>query len=74
MENSDRDPSDEARFRAWLREVDALCRRRFGLRLDDLPDMLTRDAFDEGVPPEDFFEEDVLRVVREEFGELADDL
>ncbi len=59
-------------FKRWLAEVDRLCRRKFGLRLDDLPDMLTRDAFDSGVSPEDFFDEEVMGVMREEYGGLAD--
>lgn len=61
-------------FRDWLGHVDALCLARFHIGLDDLPDMLTRDAFDNGVSPEEFFEEDVMELAREEFGDLVDHL
>ena len=71
MEN---DTDNETAFRDWLRAVSALCVGKFGLTLRDLPDMLTRDAFDEGVTPAEFFEDDVMRVMREDFGALVDDI
>lgn len=61
-------------FRDWLGHVDALCLAKFHIGLDDLPDLLTRDAFDNGVSPEEFFDDDVMSMAREEFGELVDDL
>lgn len=61
-------------FKDWLKQVDALCLAKFHIGLADLPDMLTRDAFDDDVTPEEFFEEDVMRVAREEFGSLIDEL
>ena len=61
-------------FQAWLRDVDKLCLARFGLGLSDLPDIRTRDAFDNDVSPAEFFEEDVLAMMREEFGSLVDEL
>lgn len=61
-------------FKDWLGQVDGLCLAKFHIGLDDLPDLLTRDAFDNGTSPEDFFEEDVMNMVREEFGTLVDEL
>jgi hypothetical protein len=60
-------------FFAWLREVNQLCFLRFGLTLSDLPDLRTRDAFDNDVSPVDFMAEDVLPMLREEFGGLVDE-
>lgn len=61
-------------FKAWLKGVDRLCRAKFTLGLSDLPDMLTRDAFDAGVTPQEFFDEDVMRTMREDFGGAVDEL
>lgn len=61
-------------FKDWLGQVNGLCLAKFEIGLDDLPDMLTRDAFDNGVSPEEFFEEDVMNMAREEFGDLVDAL
>ena len=67
-------PDTAAAFRAWRAEVSKLCRTKFGLTLDDLPDMMTRDAFDAGTSPEEFFEDEVMRVMREDFGSVVDEL
>lgn len=61
-------------FKDWLGQVDGLSLAKFGLTLDDLPDLLTRDAFDNGTSPEDFFEEEVMNAAREEFGSAVDEL
>jgi hypothetical protein len=61
-------------FTAWKAAVSTICVQRFNLTLDDLPDMLTRDAFDAGVPPEEFFEDTVMAAMREDFGSLVDEL
>lgn len=63
-----------AEFKLWRQAVSVLVRRAFGVSLADLPDMMTRDAFDQGVSPESFFQEDVVRVAREEFGDEAVDV
>lgn len=63
-----------AAFRDWLGHVDGLCLAKFHIGLDDLPDLLTRDAFDNGVSPEEFFEDDVMKLAREEFGDWVDEL
>ena len=52
------------RFECWLSAVDALVSREFGVGLFDLADMNLRDAFEDGVSPAEFFENDV----REEVG------
>lgn len=66
--------ADEEAFADWLAEVDRLCRNRFGVSLDDLPDMSTRSAFDADVMPHEFFAEEVVRLVREDFGDLAEEV
>lgn len=58
-------------FEAWKQSVSDLIMKHFGLTLDDLPDMLTRDAFDGEVSPEDFYEDTVIEVIKEEFGSSA---
>lgn len=66
------DPKTEA-FCLWRAAVSRLVQRTFGVALADLPDMATRDAFDAGVSPESFFAEDVVRLMREEYGsEMVD--
>lgn len=71
-----REPQDPkaAEFKAWLKEVDKLCKEKFTLGLSDLPDMLTRDAFDGGATPQEFFDDDVMRTMREDFGDTVDEL
>lgn len=61
-------------FKIWLKQVNKLCMDKFDLSLDDLPDILTRDAYDAGISPEDFFEEDVMAMMREEYGDLMEQL
>jgi hypothetical protein len=56
-------------FAEWLREVNAHLTKHFGLTLDDLPDILTRDAFDNEQSPWDFFDNEVKDLMIEEFGE-----
>ncbi len=70
MSNDDRDQA----FKKWLGEVNRLCLQKFGLSLNDLPDMCTRDAFDCGETPEEFFEEEVMEMMRDEFGSVVDKL
>ena len=66
------DPKTEA-FCLWRAAVSLLVRKTFGVALADLPDMATRDAFDAGVSPESFFSEDVVSLMREEYGsEMVD--
>ena len=59
-------------FAAWLGDVDRLVLAKWGLRLDDLPDLLTRDAFDAGTTPDEFFREEVMPMMRREFGSIID--
>jgi hypothetical protein len=61
-------------FRDWLGQVNGFCLAKFHIGLDDLPDLCTRDAFDSGMSAQDFFENDVMELAREEFGSLVDDL
>lgn len=65
--------NDQA-FQDWLGQVDWRCLAKFGIGLDDLPDLMTRDAFDNGVSPLYFFEQDVMRLAREQFGGRIDEL
>ena len=66
--------SKDKGFKIWLKQVNKLCMNKFDLSIDDLPDMLTRDAYDAGISPEDFFEEDVMTMMQEEYGELIEQL
>ena len=65
---------DERHFAAWKKSVSRLIEARFELSLDDLPDMMTRSAFDDGFSPEEFFADTVMDTMREEFGSAVDEL
>lgn len=43
-------PADRP-FAAWLAATDALCRRRYGMSIFDLPDFGWRDAHDDELTP-----------------------
>jgi hypothetical protein len=59
-------------FEEWKTAVTRLIYHRFNLTLDDLPDMMTRSAFDDDITPQEFFENDVMDVMREEYGPFVD--
>jgi len=65
--------SEPTTFKEWLIAVDQLLMKEFSLTLSDLPDMLTRSAYDSGQSPEDFYANDVMELMREEFGPLVDE-
>lgn len=44
--------SEQARFEAWMRKVDAHVSARTGLDTSDLPDMCYRDWFDDEYTPQ----------------------
>jgi hypothetical protein len=68
------DTDERDGFAAWLAAVDRLVMEKYALTLADLPDLLmTRDAFDNGTSPEVFFREDVMALIRDEFGAEAAD-
>jgi len=46
-------------FEQWLQELDLLCWSNYGMSLYDLPDMETRDAFDDGLSPLVFFHDEL---------------
>ncbi|MCC7102419.1 MAG: hypothetical protein IT206_04990 [Fimbriimonadaceae bacterium] len=46
-------------FKEWLKEVDLHCWSNYGISLYDLPDLETRDAFDAGQKPLEFFYEEL---------------
>ena len=46
-------------FDAWMRAIDRICTFTFGMSIHDLPDMHFRDAFDDGLTPVEFMEENV---------------
>lgn len=66
------DEASDDDFRAWLTSVNRLCLGRWGLSLDDLPDMPTRSGFDAGAEPEEFFEDEVVPLALETFGSDTD--
>jgi len=43
-------------FGTWIREVDTLCIGKFGLGVNDLPDMAYRDWYDDGITVEEAME------------------
>ena len=63
-------PTDS--FTEWTTAVTRILWHRFAITLDDLPDMNTRDAFESGVTPQAFYDNDVMNALREEFGPFVD--
>ena len=63
---------DDRHFEEWRTAVTRILWHRFKLSLDDLPDMMTRSAFNNGVTPQEFYDNDVMDVLREEFGPFVD--
>ncbi len=61
-------------FEVWLRELDRICLKRLSLSLHDLPDLPTQGAYDAGTGPAVFFEETVVPQLREDHGDLVDEL
>jgi hypothetical protein len=64
------DTCDEVTFDAWVLGVDSVTRKRLGVRLDDLPDLCTRDAYDNGSSIGSFFHEDVVQAFRDDLCDL----
>jgi hypothetical protein len=44
-------------FADWFDRLDRLCLHSFGMSIMDLPDMNFRDAFDDGITPDEFMAE-----------------
>jgi len=40
-------------YREWVKEVDKHLINRIGLHMSDLPDWLSRDAYEDGIDPEE---------------------
>lgn len=41
------------RYEEWMRHVNRIVQRETGMSVDDLPDWLSRDAFDIGLTPKE---------------------
>ena len=68
-------PETYATYAEWKRAVNQFIFKHFGLSLDDLPDLtFPRDAFDDGMTPEVFFNEEIYRVMLEEFGPSVNEI
>lgn len=59
---------EERSFKEWMDKVDNIVSMRLGVSVHDLPDMPFRDAYEDGVSPEDFVEEDLIPEMGEDFG------
>jgi len=53
-------------FDQWMKDLDNLVERKFGMSIHDLPDMNFRDAYDDGESPADFLEEDFREALENE--------
>ena len=40
-------------YEQWVAKVDQVLTSRIGISMDDLPDWLSRDAFEDGLSPEE---------------------
>lgn len=52
-------PGAAVNFEQWMKEVNDLCLAQYCLSIHDLPDMLFRDAYDDGQTPEEFMSENL---------------
>jgi hypothetical protein len=59
------DTRSEADYDLWMRIVDAIVQRRYGVRYDDLPDMESRAAYDAGSSAQAFVDDEVAELVAE---------
>lgn len=71
---ADEERVNDCTFNEWRSEVNRLRLGRFCESLDNLPDLMTWDAWHDGVPPDEFFEDDVMEMMREEYGSIIDKL
>jgi hypothetical protein len=53
---------DDMTYEEWLKAVDVIVTNWVGVSLDDLPDWLSRDAYTEGLDPEEAAEEALLQI------------
>lgn len=61
-----------ATFDSWLARVDRLVTRQYLLSYHDLPDLLdARDAFDSGMTPREFVDEEVTPMIEDELRYVA---
>lgn len=61
-------------YETWTEALDRICRQRLTLSLHDLSDLPTRAAYDAGTGPTLFFEETLIPYLREQHGEVIDEL
>lgn len=55
-------------YKTWIDKVDAIVEANHGISYHDLPDMLlSRDSYDQGFSPEEFYEQEVADLIAEEF-------
>lgn len=47
----------EMTYQEWESKLNNLILRNYGVSLHDLPDCMTRDAYEDGISPEDFMED-----------------
>ena len=58
----------------WKEALDRICRQRLSLSLHDLPEPPPRAAYDAGTGPALFFDPALIPQLRQEHGELVDEL
>jgi hypothetical protein len=49
-------------YKDWLKAVDVVVTNWVGVSLDDLPDWLSRDAYEDGLDPEEGAEEALVQI------------
>ncbi|MDB4958167.1 MAG: hypothetical protein JWO36_5736 [Myxococcales bacterium] len=65
-------PDADEDYLRWRESVSKKCNRRWGLQLADLPDLDTHAAYSAGLTATEFFDEEVVAVMRDELGGLAE--
>ena len=53
----------EGTYKQWMVALDHVDQTNLGVSVHDIPDMLTRSAYDEGRDVEDFYENEVMAEV-----------
>lgn len=53
MQQNKRKGITQMTYEQWVAKVNQVLANRIGLSMDDLPDWLSRDAFEDGLSPEE---------------------
>jgi len=65
---------EDLTFDGWMKQLDDICSKKLMMGIHDFRDMCYRDAYDNGVTAQEFFDEDVVSMIEEEYGMSSEEL